>query len=154
LKTNGSKSALFGFGVVPLLLLAMLIFEQSNKQHEIGHIDSAGDLAGNRVVPKGGSVSIFGWAADTADGAPVRSVTVYVDGQAVGAAALGGARLDVARKYARSDFANSGWEFQMPADRLEVGQHTAAAKVVGVSGTALLESSEWITIAPTGGGPR
>src|SRR5260370_105224 len=104
----------------------------------IGVVDIAGNASGNGTVIKGNPLYVLGWAADTAAGAPVQSVTVFVDGVSVGAATLGLSRSDVAIYYGRSDFTNSGWSFQMSTSALSPGPHTVTATAAGQSGTASL----------------
>jgi hypothetical protein len=113
---------------------------------DIGVVDLAGNANGNATVPQGGSLNVSGWAADTATGSPVQSVTIFVDGNSKGTATLNGARPDVASSYGRSDFNNSGWSFQMPASTLSLGQHTVTATAVGLSGTAPLAGSKTINV--------
>ena len=106
------------------------------------------------MVPKAGTLFVSGWAADTTSGAPVQSVTVYVDGKSIGRAMLGGARPDVVQVYGRSDYADSGWNFGSSAGALSVGPHSVTATVAGPSGTAQLGSTKAITIAAQTGGQR
>jgi hypothetical protein len=113
---------------------------------EIGSVDLAGTASGVGTVTKGNTLFVFGWAADTASGAPVQSVTVFVDGGSAGTATLGLARSDVASAYGRSDFTNSGWSFQMSTNALSLGQHTVTATAVGPSGTAPLSGSKTVNI--------
>jgi len=113
---------------------------------EIGFLDIAGDAGGNATVVRGNTLYASGWAADTATGAPVQSVTVLVDGNSVGTATLGVTRSDVANAYGRSDFTNSGWSFQMSTGGLSVGAHTVTAGAGGPSGTALLAGSKTVNI--------
>ncbi|MDP8979506.1 MAG: carbohydrate binding domain-containing protein, partial [Acidobacteriota bacterium] len=61
---------------------------------QIGFVDMAGDAQGGATLAKGATLYVRGWAADTALGAPVQSVTVFVDGVSVGTATLGTARPD------------------------------------------------------------
>ena len=76
----------------------------------------------------------------------MQSVTVFLDGNSVGTAALGFARPDVASAFGRSDYTNSGWSFQMSTSSLSLGSHTVTARSVGPSGTALLVGSKIVTI--------
>jgi hypothetical protein len=85
-------------------------------------------------VAKGATLHVRGWAADTISGAPVQSVAVIVDAMNVGNASLGAARPDVAQAYNRSDYASSGWSFQMSTSSLTAGQHTVTAFATGPSG--------------------
>jgi uncharacterized protein (TIGR03437 family) len=113
---------------------------------EIGFLDRAGDVNGAATVTKGNTLYAFGWATDTATGAPVQSVTVLVDGNSAGTATLGFARPDVASAFGRSDYINSGWSLQMSTSTLSLGSHTVTARAVGPSGTALLVGSKTVTI--------
>jgi len=113
---------------------------------EVGVVDVVGDSVGNPTLSTSGTLVVRGWAADTATGAPVQSVTVLVDGVSVGTAALGDVRPDVAQAYGRSDFTNSGWTFQASAGFLSVGQHSVTASATGPSGTAPLAGSKTVTI--------
>ena len=98
------------------------------------------------TLPRGGTLYVRGWAVDTATGAPVQNVTVFVDGSPVGTAALGSARPDVAQAYGRSDYRNSGWSFQMSSGGLTVGTHTVTATGSGPSGTGPLTTAKTVTI--------
>ncbi len=118
---------------------------------EIGFVDLAGDVQGGASVPKGATLYVQGWAADTASGAPVQSVTVFVDGNSAGTATLGIARPDVAQAFNRSDYANSGWSFQMSTSALSVGQHSITATAAGPSATGPLLRSRTINITQGGG---
>jgi hypothetical protein len=117
---------------------------------EIGSVDLAGNASGVGTVGKGQTLYVFGWAADTAAGAPVQSVTVFVDGNSVGTATLGTARSDVASAFGRSDFTNSGWSFQISTSTLSLGQHTVTATAMGPSGTAQLSASRTVNITTQG----
>ena len=114
----------------------------------LGFVDMAGDTQGGPTVTQGGTLYVRGWAADTASGAPVQSVTVLIDGNSVGNATLGAARSDVAQAYSRSDFTNSGWTFQMSAGTLTVGQHSVTATAAGASGTGTLTRTRTVNITP------
>jgi hypothetical protein len=120
---------------------------------EIGSVDIAGNASGVGTVVKGATLYVFGWAADTATGAPVQSVTVFVDGAGVGTATLGIARPDVANAFGRTDYANSGWSFQMSTASLSTAPHSVTATASAPSGSAQVGGTRTVTItAPTGGG--
>jgi hypothetical protein len=68
-----------------------------------------------------------------------------------GTATLGGARPDVMALFNQSDFALSGWNFQMPAASLGNGSHTVTATAISPSGSALLVRSKTITIGSASG---
>ena len=113
-----------------------------------GFVDLAGDLQGGTTVAKGGTLYVRGWAADTASGAPLQSVTVYVDGSSAGNATLGISRPDVAKAFDRSDYTNSGWNFQMSTATLSVGAHSVTATATGTSGTGPLTRTKTVNITP------
>ena len=113
---------------------------------EIGYVDQAGDANAVPTLPRGGTLYVRGWAVDTAGGAPVQNVTVFVDGSPVGTAALGSARPDVAQAFSRSDYTNSGWSFQMSSSGLTVGPHSVTATASGSSGTGQLTTTKTVTI--------
>lgn len=115
-----------------------------------GSVDVAGDGTGAATLPQGGTLYVGGWAADTVDGAPVQTVTVFVDGASKGEAVLGSVRSDVARAYKRGDFAASGWTFEMPAAGLSRGSHMITATGAGPSGTAPLGPGKSIAIRSGG----
>jgi N-acetylmuramoyl-L-alanine amidase len=121
------------------------ISNQAAGGQEIGILDAAGDSAGNSNVFKGAPLFVRGWAADTVSGAPVTSVTIYVDGTSIGTATLGSARPDVAAFYGRADYTNSGWSLQASTAAMSTGQHTVTATAVGPSGSASL-GSKTVTI--------
>jgi len=121
----------------------------------IGFVDGAGDSKRAETISAAGILVVFGWAADTAKGAPVDRVMVYVDGISAGAATLGQTRGDVERYFGRSDYSNSGWDFKMPASLLSPGKHTVTATASGPFGTIQLAPNRTITItADTNEGRR
>jgi hypothetical protein len=165
MKTAAFKSWVLCFAVVPAILLAMFIIERLGRTvhlrpsgapvTEIGFVDGAGDSKRAETVSTAGILYVFGWAADTAKGAPVDRVMVYVDGISAGAATVGVVRRDVEKYYSRSDYSNSGWSFEMSASLLSPGRHTVTATASGPSGTAQLAPSKTIAItADTDGGRR
>lgn len=105
---------------------------------ELGHLDSAADANGNATIAQGGTLYVGGWAADTGTGAPVQSVTIFVDGNRVGTASLGISRPDVAQAYGTSIYTASGWNFQVSTASLSAGTHTVTAKAASLSGTTQL----------------
>jgi hypothetical protein len=104
---------------------------RETSQQEIGFVDSAGAANGAATVAQGSTLYAGGWAADTVGGAPVQSVTVYVDGNNTGTADLGFSRPDVATAYNRSIYTLSGWRFQVSTSSLSVGTHSVTAKATG-----------------------
>jgi len=156
MNTAAFKAWILCFAVVPAVLLAMFIIElfgsaiqrraSGTLPTEIGFIDRAGDPKGAETVPTAGLLYIWGWAADTAKGAPVDRVMVYVDGVGAGAATLGQMRRDVEKYFSRSDYSNSGWSFQMSGSRLSLGKHIVTATASGPSGTVQLAPNRIITV--------
>lgn len=114
-------------------------------------MDAAGDGTGGTTISRSATLMVSGWAVDSYAGAPVTSVSVYVDGVSVGTGTLGVARTDVAAAYSRPDYTNSGWTFSMSASGLSPGQHVVTATAMGPSGTAPL-GSKTITITAVGSG--
>jgi Bacterial Ig domain len=165
MKTAMLKSWILCFAVVPALLLVMYIIGQYGTSArsrpsgvpstEMGFVDLVGDIHGADTLPASGNLYVSGWAADTAKGAPVDRVTVYVDGASAGSAMLGVVRQDVAKYYGRSDYSRSGWNFEMPASKLSPGPHTVTVTASGPSGTVQITSNRIVTIrADTAGGKR
>jgi len=114
---------------------------------EIGFVDIAGATNGTSTsVVQGGTLLVRGWAADTATGAPVQSVSVFIDGLFVGTALLGSARPDVAAADNRPDFTNSGWTFQMSTSGLSLATHSVTASASGPSGTAALVGNKSFSV--------
>jgi hypothetical protein len=118
---------------------------------EIGSLDVAGDSNGSPTVLTTGTLVVRGWAADTATGAPVTSVTVLVDGVSAGLAVLGGSRQDVANYFGRSDYVASGWTLLTAVAGFSLGTHTVTAMSVGPSGSAQLPGTNTITISTQAG---
>ncbi len=164
MKAAALKSWILCFAVVPAILLAIFIIERfgstvhlrasGTAPTEIGFVDGAGDSKRVETVSTPGILYVFGWAADTAKGAPVDRVMVYVDDISAGAATLGQSRRDVEKHFNRSDYSNSGWSFQMSASPLSPGKHTVSATASGPSGTARLAPDRTITITADTDGAR
>ena len=112
----------------------------------IGAVDGAGDSKGSDTIFAPGILYVWGWAADSGQGAPVDRVIVYVDGTLAGVATLGVERPDVEQHYGRADYSTSGWNFGMLTSKLTLGKHTVTAMASGPGKAAQLESSRTITI--------
>lgn len=82
-------------------------------------------ITGSTTVEQGDSLRVNGWAADVHDGAPVSSVSIVIDGSAVGNATLDIARPSTANQYG-SSYLNSGWTYTY-SGTLAAGTHTIAA---------------------------
>ena len=84
-------------------------------------IDSPGDISG----PLSGNKGIGGWVI--ADNAAIISVSVAVDGRALGNAVYGGIRADVCDAYPfRAGCPNVGWNYMLNTSALVNGTHTLA----------------------------
>jgi hypothetical protein len=118
-----------------------------------GNIESAIDsTTGMTKVGQADSLIVSGWAADGQQRAPVSTLTVLIDGTAVGNATLGHPRPDVASAYGTSAYLNSGWTFTYPAAGLSVGTHTVTAVVYDLFGNSKhLYGTKTITVSA--GGP-
>lgn len=103
--------------------------------------------SGGSSVPQGGIIHAHGWAADNEDGAPVADVEVLLDGQAIGLASLGISRPDVATAYNRTDFTNSGWEFNGSIGTVTPGSHVVTARAYDWSGNSTVSvSNQAVTV--------
>jgi hypothetical protein len=127
------------YGVVPLLLLTVNIIDRGNHTFllinpgggEMGSVSAAGDVSGSPEVSQAGTLFVRGWVADSVNGGPVQNVVVSVDGMNVGVATLS---------------ATSGWNFQIPALTLSVGQHLVTAITVGRGRPAPLGEGKTIKV--------
>jgi uncharacterized repeat protein (TIGR01451 family) len=143
----GQHSVTAAAGTTPLIRTLTVNITSGGGQ-ELGYVDMAGDAHGGSTVAQSGTLYVRGWAADTVGGAPVQSVTVFVDGNSVGNATLGSARADVAQAFSRSDYTNSGWSLQVSAGTLSVGQHSVTATATGSSGTGPLVRIRTVNLTP------
>jgi len=142
-----SASASGPSGTVLLTGSKSVNITQQGGGQEIGFVDFAGATNGSSTsVIQGGTLLVRGWAADTATGAPVQTVSVFIDGVFAGTATLGSARPDVAAANNRSDYTNSGWTFQMSTSSLSLASHSVTASASGSSGTATLAGNKSFTV--------
>jgi sugar lactone lactonase YvrE len=103
-----------------------------------------------KVVAQADSMLVTGWAADVHDGAPVASVSITIDGTAVGNATLGIARPDVvAAENNNAAFLNSGWSFTYPAAGLSLGTHNVRAVVTNSLGLSTTFGPFIVTVSAT-----
>jgi hypothetical protein len=121
-------------------------FASSDERRLAESLGADAAASGVGTVTQGAMLYIFGRATDTATGAPVQNVTVFVDRNSAGTATLGLALSDVANAFGRSDYTNGGWSFQMPTNPLSLGQHTVTATAAGSSGTAPLLGSRTVNV--------
>jgi hypothetical protein len=109
-----------------------------DRAHPIGNLELAVDTVTAKPVisQSTGSVWVSGWTADYYT--PVSSVHVLVDGVFVGDAKLGISRPDVAAYFHNPTWANTGYQFVLPASGLTEGAHkvtTTATDSLGLSTT-------------------
>ncbi|HEX4005650.1 MAG TPA: hypothetical protein VHX60_05720 [Acidobacteriaceae bacterium] len=77
-----------------------------------GALGEAVDAATNSTtVAQADTLAVTGWAEDVEDGAPVKQVTIAIDGKVVGSATLGIDRPDVALRLNLPMFPYAGWTF-------------------------------------------
>lgn len=83
-----------------------------------GTIDS---IDGDPVV--GNRLELKGWAADPAEGAPMKRVEVLVDSKIFAHAITGLPRQDVADAFKRDDWLKSGWTAEVYLNNVTPGAH-------------------------------
>jgi len=76
------------------------------------------------LVAQGADLRLSGWAVDGVDGAPVKSVTVSIDGKTSVPASLGFPRADVVDALGRPEMRRSGWIAVINTAQLSPGRHT------------------------------
>jgi hypothetical protein len=85
-------------------------------------------------VTEGSEIGVSGWAGCSNPGAPLAKVEVLVDNRVAGSAATSVRRHDVAQAYGRSDFELSGWKASVPANGINAGIYSLAARVTCADG--------------------
>lgn len=109
------------------------------------------------VVPGGAPIFIGGWAVDPGGrGTGVDRVEIYLDGAAeaggvlIGIARYGATRPDVATIFARSDWANSGFNFDWLPLGVAPGEHTLYVYAFTATGVSAPQAIR-LTLTPEGG---
>jgi len=93
-------------------------------------------------VPQGAPIDLTGWAVDAVDGAPVKRITVIVDGKREIAALVGLPREDVADTFGKPGLLRSGWSAVVNTFDFEPGEHIVAVKAENSRGrTSMLHPS-------------
>jgi hypothetical protein len=92
---------------------------------------------------------IGGWAADVQQGAPVARIELYIDRLHVADGLLGLARPDVEQYFHRDDFANSGWQVEIPLHQLTDGYHYLEIWNVDRDGTSHLLLERYLQCRPS-----
>ncbi len=102
----------------------------------VGNLEQAVDEStGSTTVAAKDNLFVSGWIADPTDGSPMSTVTVLIDGAAVGTPTLGVARPDVAAGQNNPAYLDSGFNFVYAASLLKAGTHSVT--VVGVDSHGL-----------------
>jgi sugar lactone lactonase YvrE len=115
----------------------------------IGNLEQAVDsVTGSTTVPQTDSVFVSGWVADATDGAPLKNVKVYIDGNLAGTPILGIARPDVAAALNNPAYLDSGYQFYYSAATLSPGAH--AVTVVAIDSGGRSTTFGPLTITVTG----
>jgi len=113
----------------------------------MGSLDLAEDLLTlSSIIPQADTLYVEGWAADYGDNGPAKSVSVFIDGAAVGAAAIGQARSDVSAYFNKPSWLYSGWSIATPVASLAVGTHTVTAVAANSSGLTTNLGIKTITV--------
>lgn len=117
-----------------------------------GHLDGAVDsVTGSTTVGQSNSVKVTGWVADPVDGAPVNSMTLYIDGNSVGAPTQRMDRPDVAAAYGDNAFLDSGYKLLYSASSLSPGTHSVTAVAINSGGHSTTFGPLSFTVAATAG---
>jgi sugar lactone lactonase YvrE len=115
----------------------------------VGYLGQAADSVSlGATVGQPDSLKVQGWVADLQDGAPLSSVTVYVDGTSIGKPTMGISRADVAAKYG-SAFLNSGFKLVYPASSFSLGKHKVTVVAVDSGGRSTTLGPRTITVVAT-----
>lgn len=114
----------------------------------VGSIDEADAGAANTAtILQSGSLTVRGWAASYNGTGIVSTMTVYVDGTAIGNATLGLSRPDVAAAYSNPAWTNSGWLLTTSAAGLSVGLHVVTAVATDSAGLTTTLTTHAITVS-------
>ena len=120
----------------------------------VGHIDGVQDSS-KAAVRSGETVTVSGWAADTARGAPVEKVILWVAGvRRIGEIRQFRPRPDVAAAHSRQDFLQSGWLGEFSIGDLKPGRYELRAKAVADDGTEGWLWPRYFRVVATGAAPQ
>ena len=112
-----------------------------------GGIDEAGDsVTGSSTINQSGTLEIRGWIVDAADGAPLGSVNVAIDGTSVGVPTLGLSRPDIAAAFADNRLLHSGFRLLYPAASLAAGTHTITVTATDTAARSTTFGPRTITV--------
>jgi acylphosphatase len=114
-------------------------------------VEAIDNVTFSTTVGQTNSVKVDGWVADPQDGAPLSNVTVYIDGNSVGAPTLGLARPNVATTYHNNAYLNSGYQLLYSASSLVQGTHHVTVVAVDSAGRSTTFGPRTFTVAANAG---
>ena len=113
----------------------------------VGYIDSISS-AGNAAVMSGKAATVKGWAAGTGAGSQIQKVEVLFRGRIVAETSHFNPRPDVAQRFSRKDFAQSGWKVEVNLGQLKPGRYQLDARGTGRNGAAGLLKPVYFEVVP------
>jgi len=102
----------------------------------LGVVDSLTATPASKSGPR--HLLAQGWAVSAVPGAPLTTVTLLVDGNAIAETKIFMARPDVASAFGRPDFEKSGWRIDAPLKRLGSGKHPVTVRATNKNGDELI----------------
>jgi sugar lactone lactonase YvrE len=115
----------------------------------IGNLEAAEDsTTQSTTVLQTDLLYVAGWVVDATDGAPLKNVEVYVDGNVVGTPTLGIARPDVAAAFNNPAYLNSGYQFYYSAAALIPTTHSVTVVAIDSGGRSTIFGPLTITVVP------
>jgi hypothetical protein len=82
----------------------------------------------------GGTVEVIGWAGAERPENRIQDVEILLDGMEIAETAEGIERSDVADRFGKPDWSNSGWEVEIALDEILPGEHKIEAVARDSSG--------------------
>jgi len=116
----------------------------------IGNLETAIDSVNgtSTISQSSGTLFVSGWAADYQDNGPANAVQILIDGTVAGLATLGESRPDVAAYFNNPAWANTGYQFSLPATGLTMGTHFVTAVATDSLNLSTSFGPLTVTIAP------
>jgi hypothetical protein len=102
----------------------------------LGNVDSLSATAASQSGVR--HLSAQGWAISAVPGAPLTTVTLLVDGNAIAETKVFVARPDVASAFGRPDFEKSGWKIDAPLKQLGPKKHSVTVRATNKNGDELI----------------
>jgi beta-N-acetylglucosaminidase len=90
-----------------------------------------------------GAINVSGWFLDESG---ISKIEILVDGNSVGQAQYGNARLDVAKVFPEYQNANSGYQYSLNAKTLTNGIHQLTVKETGSNGGTTVLASQTVNV--------